>query len=94
MLALLAFIPVDDHVLSRATGSDEVEFAVAVEISGFDVFAGHRVVIEGVRGPSIVLPEVHANADLAFGVLVSPAGDDLLTRPRDELPADEGVALL
>ena len=78
----LAFVPVNHQVLRRAAGSDDVGFTVAIEVGDFQILAGHRVVVgDGVGGLSVAISggrHVKTDAGFAVGILLAPAGDDLI----------------
>ena len=45
---LLPRVPINLHILRRASRRDDVQLPIAVEIREHEVFAGHRVVINEV----------------------------------------------
>src|SRR5580765_3457272 len=92
------FVEVDFDVFGSATGGDDVEFAIAIEISKAKVFAGHAVVIDRHLGPVHALwkqfdaEEFDADASARF-VHGPPADDDLIFALAEEVTAGEGVAV-
>src|SRR5436190_10088303 len=92
-----ALVEINLHVLRRATGGDNVELPVAVQVCDSQVFTGHRVVVDQCHTPVVAFlveryEELNADFDARL-VHRAPANNNLVRAKADEVATCERVAV-
>ena len=85
------------YIVRGATGGDDIELPVAIEIGEDEVFASHPAVVHRAVAPVLAFgiergPKMHADFGFRFSHR-APADDDLIASDAEQIATGESVTI-